>query len=244
MVDDDAEDFGVREIAHKVTMPPSSASRLLQLLKEGDLVEQDGGGRYKLGAEFLRLARRSTARHSITELALPSLRQLALTVDETALLGLYDSRRMEMLFAASFESSHPLRYVVELNRWMPVHCGASGLGIVAFLPKAEQEAIIEQTGLARITDRTITDASALRQMLKTTYRQGYACTLGQRISGAVGIGAPIFGPHDRVVGDVVITMPEQRFKRSSECHLAEAVKAAAAKITDELGGSALRHLPD
>ena len=32
----------------------------------------------------------------------------------------------------------PLRYAVELNTWLPVHAGASGLAILASLPENER----------------------------------------------------------------------------------------------------------
>jgi DNA-binding IclR family transcriptional regulator len=234
LVDRGIQTAGVREIASALGMAPSSTHHLLTTLEEEGLVRRLEGGRYELGLEFMRLAWRSTARFPVRDLAQPILRDLATASGETALLGLYEPARRQMIFAASADSPQPLRYVIDLNQWVSVHRGASGLAILAFLADDEIEDVIR--GLVGTPDDRALDAPALRRELASVRRQGYACTHGQRIDGAVGVAAPAFGADGLVIGDVMVTMPEQRFSSGTEQELAQLVCKAAAELTGALHG--------
>jgi DNA-binding IclR family transcriptional regulator len=182
----------------------------------------------------------------MSSVAMPLLHELVALANETALLGLYDDARREMMFIAASESSQPVRYVNKMWEWMPVYAGASGLAIMAFLPPETQQDIITRTKLAPLTDRTITERYKLEHQLKLIRKQGYAASKGQRTNGAVAIAAPIFSSSNQVLGDVVITIPEQRFDPSTEGELGAYVMACADRITTRLGGtkSALKNVEE
>lgn len=236
MVDSGADSSGVRELADLAGLPPSSAHRLLAVLESTGMVTREAGGTYALGMEFHRLAWRSAALMPLKKAALPVLQDMRERSGETAVLGLYDSSRRQVLFAVTLESPNPLRYVLEQNVWLPVHAGATGQAIVAFLPPAEQERIIAETGLAPLTGRTIRDAQTFREQLQVTRERGYAFTQGERTEGAVGVAAPIFDAHERVVGSAIITLPAFRFAPEQEERFGALVREGAARITQVLGG--------
>jgi IclR family acetate operon transcriptional repressor len=236
MIDAGGEAWGVRELGHGISLAPSTVHRVLGVLEEHGLVQSDPTTRgYRLGLEFHRMAWRATARLSVRQVALPLMRELVGRCNETAGLGLYDGARMEMIVAEVVESSHPLRYVIELNQWMPIYAGASGLAIMAFLPDEERRAIIERTRLRPLTDRTIVRPAQLEQELHRIREHGYARSIGQRIPGAVGVAAPIFGPEGRVIGDLWLTIPESRFQPGAETELADLVIDYAQRVSERLG---------
>lgn len=229
--------IGVRALAATFNEPPSTMHRVLSALVEEGLVERDADtGLYNLGLEMVRLAHTAVERVPAQKIAVPHLRRLAGETGETALLGLYDRTRQEVMFTAAVESPQPLRYVNLMRTWLPLHAGATGLAILAFLPEQEREAFLKSRKFTAITERTITDRRKLAQIVERIRRNGYACSQGQRTPGAVGIAAPIFGPSGEVIGDVIITLPEQRFERSREREFAEHVMRCARRVTHELGG--------
>ncbi len=236
MVDAGQETFGVRELAQTVGIPPSSAHRLLSLLENAGMVRRETGGVYTLGMEFHRLTMRGSSLLPLTKTALEVLRDIREECTETAVLGLYDPARREMMFAHSLESDNPLRYVLELNTWVPVYAGATGLAIMAFLPEEDQEAIIAETQLAPLTERTIQDPDRLRRELAEVRSRGFAFTRGERVEGAVGFAAPIFDGQQRVIGDVIVTLPEFRFGRYSVEELGDLVMRGADEVTQRIGG--------
>jgi DNA-binding IclR family transcriptional regulator len=237
MVEDGGDSMGVRKLATALDMAPSSAHRVLNaLVREGFLDHDQENGAYSLSMDFIRLAHLATDRLPLQRIAVPRLRELVEACNETALLGVYDAGRREMMFTARVESSHKLRYVSEFRQWMPVYAGASGLGIMAFLPPAERQAIISQSRLAPLTDRTITEPYRLENELEIIRDRGYASSVGQRTPGAVAVAAPIFGTGGEIVGDVVVTLPELRFDQGNEAYLARLVMSCAQRISEQIGG--------
>lgn len=240
MVDSSAEQWGVREIARGMGLSPTTTHRLLSsLVEEGFVTLDDASSRYELGAEFFRVALKSTARMTINRAAQPYLEELVATCDETAFLSAYDRRRRQAMFVASVESSQALRYVVRLYEWMPIPFGASGLAILAYLPDDERDAVFDdvlshpEPALRRTT---------LERELDVIRTKGYAQTRGQRVPGAVGIAAPIFASNGRVLGDVGLSIPEQRFPANDDGRLATSVMDCARAITAQL--SSLVHTAD
>lgn len=237
MADQPGADWGLRQIAAGVRMHPSTVHRLLSVLEAENLVRQDSeSGRYGLGLDFLRAAWKTASRDSLAFLALPVLRRLRDETGETANLGVYDGGRRAMMLIASVESQHAVRNIRPLYTWMPVHGGATGRALLAFLPDEERAAVLAG-GLPAVTDATVTDPDALARNLETVRRKGYALSRGERVAGGVGIAAPVLGSGGRLTGVVGITLPEQRFRRDDEARLADFVLAAARDIAPRLGAT-------
>jgi IclR family transcriptional regulator, acetate operon repressor len=233
------KEWGVRELAQGLHLPPATVHRgLTALMKHGVVQRNPDSGQYQIGMEFYRLAFKAQSHFGIRNASLPVMRDLVTQCNETALLGLYDSFRMEMMFIASVNSNHALRYVVPMNEWLPVYAGAAGLAIMAFLTKAERQAIIERTGLAPLTERTITNPIVLEEEFARIRARGYAFSRGERNIGAVGIAAPIWGSDGRVMGDLVVSMPEPRFNDAMVPTLASLVIQHAKRIIEKLGAQA------
>jgi IclR family acetate operon transcriptional repressor len=142
------------------------------------------------------------------------------------------------MFVTCIDSSHPLRYVVPINVWIPVYAGASGLAIMAFLSKDERQAIMEKTGLVPVTTRTITNPAALERELARVRARGYALSRGQRTEGAVAIAAPIWSPGGPILGELNLSIPDSRFDETMESSSAQLVIAHAKRIMEKLGAQA------
>lgn len=238
ILDSDQSAIGVRELAAIMDVSPSSAHRILNgLVDEGYVSRDPNTHRYSIGVGYLRLAHLAIERTPIRNMGIQAMRHLVDVCNETALLGLYDPMRMEMMFGASVESTHPLRYAVTLNKWAPVHTGASGLAIMAFLPEDDIEAIVRRTQLAPLTANSITEPYKLEAELAEVRKQGYAFSRGQRIAGAVGIAAPIFSSAETVVGDVCLTIPEQRFDEVGHSRLVDELLGTASEVSEAIGGT-------
>jgi IclR family acetate operon transcriptional repressor len=235
LIQQPAEKIGVRQMAIALQMGPSTAHRIFAALSESGFVEKDPAtGRFKLGLELFRFAQLVVARAPIGSVARRHMRKLADACNETVLLGLYNDLRQEMMFSEVIESKNTLRYVVSLNAWIPIHAGASGLAILAFLPEDIRHSIMSRSKLESLTSRTITEPYRLEDEIEKIRSRGYAISHGQRIAGAIGMAAPICGI-GTVLGDVCLTIPEARFDPTSESRLAALLMACAEDIAKELG---------
>lgn len=236
MVDSNQDAFGVRELAAKLDVSPSTVHRLVSDLEKLGLVSRLPNGSYRLGLEFLRLAWTTTERYPIQDVSTGTLEKLTELSGESSFFAVFDERRLQMMFARVIESPHPLRYSLPLRQWIPLHTGASGLAILAFLPP-EQQQIIARGPLHPATERTPVDGGSLLERLAAIRDEGYAITHGERIQGAIAIASPIIGPTGAVVGSVGITMPEGRFNGAQSASLAGLVKRAAGQVRDYLNGT-------
>jgi IclR family transcriptional regulator, acetate operon repressor len=236
MVDSGKQSYGVRELGGLLGVSASTAHRLLGDLEELGMVSRTPVGNYRLGMEFLRLAWTTSTRFPLREAASDVLAELTERSGESSFFAVYNEQRRQMMFAVSAESSHPLRYTVPQGVWLPLHAGASGLAILAFLP-SEVQAEIVHGSLETLTERTLTDPGQLAERLANIRRDGYAVSHGERIVGAIAIAAPVLGPADAVIGDVGITIPESRFNAAATSELTVLVRQSAQLLTRRFAGN-------
>src|SRR5262249_11823875 len=152
------------------------------------------------------LAHQAIDQVPLRRIAMPHLRKLVDACNEAAQLSLYVRERAELVTIAGLESTHPVRYVIDMYSWRPLHVGASGWAVLAFLPASERAALLAQRSARRSKSA---DAADLAQELEAVAARGYALTRGTRIEGAVGLAAPLFDPAGSVLGAVGIALPEQ-----------------------------------
>lgn len=228
MADSVQPSYGVREVAQGIGMAPSTTHRLLNMLEEAGLVDTDETGRYSFSLRFVGLATRlSQVRHPLFQEALRRCRVLADETGESIYIGMYEAKTQHFMYTECIESRNPITYTMPTFRMMPLYPGAGGASILAFLPRDEQEAVLANLPLTRVTDRTLTDRRQIRKFLDATADQGFVVSVSQRIPGGAGVGAPLFGPDGSVQGNVVMALPEDRLARYHANELGRAVKAAA-----------------
>lgn len=228
------DEVGVREISRNLRMSPSTVHRALSTLEGEGFVRRIGAdGKYGLGLNFLRLAWRTTRSITLRTIALPLMQELRDDCGETVLLGIYDRDRHEMFFAASVESTEPLRYVVALDEWVPVYRGSSGIAILGQLRDEERDAILTKARSEGVSESGVREIEAECERVR---ERGYSITHGHRIEGAVGVAAPIVVSEYGVAGDVVITIPEPRFREVDLPRLSSLVMSSAHKIGVAFGG--------
>jgi DNA-binding IclR family transcriptional regulator len=232
MVESEKPRIGVRQLAGAMNIAPSSAHRILTALAEAGFVRRDSGSqRYTLTTEFFRVSQRAAAMSPLRRAGLAALRRLVDACGESALLGVYDDARHQMLFAAGIEAAHAAGSVIRMNEWLPVRTGASGLAILAFLDEAERASVIAQSGLCGGPSRASLEPQQLDSDLATVRRQGFAYTRCQWVAGAVGLAAPIFDRRGKVMGDVCVTIPQARADDGSKERLVAAMRRCVDDIT-------------
>lgn len=225
----------VRQIARDLDTTPSTVHRILGAFQQRGIIARGGNGEYVTGLQLYRICGAISAELSPVRIARPHLQELSQECDETTMLGVYDSGLGKMMFIERVEALHALRYIVEMHQWLPLHAGATGYGILAFLPEAVRHRIY-RAGLDSMTPHTIVDVEALESELEAVRARGYAHSVGHRTPGAAGFAAPVFDSAGMVCGDVCLTLPAQRFlegERAAES-IGALVMAAAQRVTRDL----------
>jgi IclR family acetate operon transcriptional repressor len=228
--------IGTSETAKLLDTSRSSAHRLLKTLGTLGLLKKDEAtSKFGAGPELYRLAAALFASNDLLQAARPLMNELAGETGEAVFLCLRSGDYV--IFVDRVSSRHELQYVVPLGETVHIHAGASGQSILAWLPHNEIERIIGND-LACYTARTITDPTTLRENLQSVRTQGYAVTYGQRVEGGVGFGAPIFDSRKRVIGSLLLSIPESRLNNHGPIpEIGKHVREVADRISLRLGGA-------
>lgn len=228
-------ELGVSEIAQLTGLNTSTTHRLLGSLAANGLVQQvSGSKRYALGPHILRLSYIASGHVNVEEAALPVMRRLRDSSDETVGLHLLraDNRRVVV---DQVESHKPLRRTyTEMGEPIPLHQGAPGKVLLAFLSPEAQDAILAGP-LEAATQVTPTDPNKLRDELTLIRRQGYALSFGERVPDIHTVAVPVANHTGGVVAALSITGPTVRMPRERLEALAELGKAAGQELSKQLG---------
>ena len=213
-----ANDLGVTEIARELGCSKSVVHRILATLVDTGYVAADPTThRYRLGTKALRLARAGSADGELRRRALPHLQAVRERTGESATLSLL--RGHVRVYAQQLESRHVVRQTVEVGSEAPLHLGASGKAILAFLDDPHAAA---------------PRSASLEASLERIRRRGYAVSRGERIPGASSVAAPVFD-HAGVIGSISAAGVLARSDARRIARYGAVVIAEARALSRELG---------
>ena len=233
LFDDDHPTLAAGDVAARLAMSRSTTYRYLQSLRtSGFLEEEDGSGRYRLGPQVLRLARVARKGIGVAEAALPVMQALAAATGEDVLLTRRSGSQVACI--ERVPGRHLVRLSYERGHLLPCHAGASALAALAFAPSDEIERVLSSAPLERFTERTPTDADAVRAKLAAIRADGFSVTEGEVDPGVRGIAAPVFRPDGRVVAAISVVGLSFRLTDEVVGQVVLAVRQAAQAVTDRL----------
>jgi IclR family transcriptional regulator, acetate operon repressor len=228
------EGLALREISAQLEAPKSSLLALLRALAARGLLEQTHTGAYRLGPRALALGAGAATHRELSDVARAALLALMRRTGETVFLGALAGDGLSVVYVDKVESEQIIRYAAGVGDRRPLHATSTGKVILAFLPPARREEILNALPLERHTERTVTTVGALRASLEETQRTGVCVSVDEMVRGASGVAAPIFDRHGAVVGACTIAGPTDRL-RSRLRQLAAEAKDAARAISALLG---------
>lgn len=230
------DEWGVRDLAAHVGMPRSAVHRIVQAMSRlGILAPAPTTGRHRVGPMLARLSVVLAERLDVRTVARPIMEQAARELDETLVLTLHAPERRSFWAVDAVESTHPIRYIwAPLRHWSDLHTGASGKGILAFLPTDERDGVLSTLPDPLPGPRPMRIAD-LRAELDRARARGYVISHGERFPGAVGVSAPIRDATGRVIGDLVFGWPDNRTSAAKERRAATIVVRAADRVSEALG---------
>ncbi|WP_078876855.1 IclR family transcriptional regulator C-terminal domain-containing protein [Streptomyces sp. 150FB] len=124
------------------------------------------------GPRILTLAGKVTGRLNPAQHADTALCELSGDTGCTVHFALLDADRA--VYAAKLESAKPYHMPSRVGLSIGLHCSGIGKAILAALPPAEADALLERTGLQVRTPRTIDDPAELRGQLAVIRARGWA----------------------------------------------------------------------
>jgi DNA-binding IclR family transcriptional regulator len=220
-------DLGVNELARRIGVSPSTASRLLATLESAGMVQRDEHGPFRLGLGLVTLADRVLARLDLRALARPVLVELMERTGETATLSVPGER--EAITVDSVPSRSSVVSMARLGRPSVAHATAVGKVMLAF----GGGALPRERDLAALTQHTITDRARLAKEVLAVRQRGYGTVFGEREPDVNAIAAPVFDRAGALAAILGLQGPANRLEDPTRL-LGELLEGAAT-LTRALG---------
>jgi DNA-binding IclR family transcriptional regulator len=226
----------VGELARRIGVDPSTASRLLGTLQDGGLVERTPAGPFRLGLKLVALSDRVLGQLDVREEARPRLSWLVQETGETATLSVPSSSGGDAITVDFVPSPSSVVSLARLGRPSIAHATAVGKAMLAFGPRVGLPQGPDRA-LPAFTERTITDPAVLAEELEAIRAAGIAEAVGEREPDLNALAVPVYGRGGELVAILGLQGPAARLPAGKRRALHEPLRAAAAELGHSLGGS-------
>jgi DNA-binding IclR family transcriptional regulator len=214
------------EIADAAMLNKATTLRILaSLIEEGFVSRVARAKSYELGQEARVMAISARRAVDLGELAQASLLRLSEKSADTALLSVRSG--VEALYLARAVGSHPLQpNYLQIGSRRPLGVGAGSLALLAWLPEAEIDAILEIIVPRLVKSSPRITAKFLRERMALARRHGHTVLIDAAYAGMGGVGVPVRDDTGMVVAALSIGASSDRIRRR-ETDLAEMLKKEA-----------------
>lgn len=225
--------IGVAEAARQLGVAPSTAHRLLAMLRHHGFAVQDSRRAYLPGPVFTDLGLTGRPGRDLTALARPHLEEASRQLRETVHLVVLQGTAVR--FLDGVEATTGLRVGSRAGMSLPAHSTSGGKILLAQLTPAELAALYPR-GLPAAYGPAVADLPALRRQLATARRVGYAVNREESERGIAGVGVCLRDPGGRVRGAIAAGIPTARCPNTRIPEIAAVLRDTANRIALELDG--------
>ncbi|MGV7214945.1 IclR family transcriptional regulator [Bradyrhizobium sp. UFLA05-112] len=195
--------------AETAGLTPASAHRLLRMLIDEGLVEQDGRSKYyRLSIEFFALAARAGNPGNLREVCRPTLLRLSAALGDTVFLLVrsgYDAVCLDRC-----EGPVPIRsFTGDIGGKVILGVGQGSMAILAHLPEAEREEVI-RFNLPRLLNFGLFDEVFFRNEIDRVRENGYAARGTGLLPGMAGVAVAILDRERRPLAAISIGSTVER----------------------------------
>jgi DNA-binding IclR family transcriptional regulator len=224
------------ELARRLGMSRSTVHRLLTTMERHRLVDRTETGAYGLGIHLFRLGSAVPVRAVLGRLAEPALAALAERFAVSTYLSVRDGERA--LCIARIDRGPVKTTTYQIGETLPLHLGAGPNVLMAGLPAAELDRILERPLLA-MTPHTTVDSAAVRSRLATIRDTGLAYAPDDVEVGLAAMGVPVRDRTGELVAAVSVVALTPWFSGEHYAAIATGLRETAAAVEAELAPKAV-----
>jgi IclR family acetate operon transcriptional repressor len=222
-----------KQVAALSRLPVSTVHRFLANLVTAGFLNRDLEGTHHLGIACFAIGQAAAGQLDIRRLSLPYLRELNQQTRET--IHLTVRHGVSAVYVEKLDSPEPLRIHSRIGASVPLYCTAVGKVMLAHMPADEQNRVLSQLELKRLTPNTAGSLQELRAELFRVRKNGFASDLEEHELHIRCVAAPIWDHTGNVQSSVSITAPSLRMPVARLRQLAPLIQTAGLQISTELG---------
>jgi DNA-binding IclR family transcriptional regulator len=216
-----------REMATRTHLSLPTVYRLAQALSTHGLLEQDEQ-HFRLGMELLRLGSLAAEANDLRHQSLPHMRRLNACTGES--IELHVRQKDAHVALAVVPGTQPLQYLVLPGTSFPLHQGAIGQVLLAWLPPEESEELVARSA-QRWGGTSPGDVPRMHAVWEGVRAQGWSVNEHEPDPGIVTMAAPIFTVRGEVEGAIALVAAAVHATQ----HWPSLVREAAASISHVRG---------
>jgi DNA-binding IclR family transcriptional regulator len=230
------EDADLTGLATRAELPKSTVLRLLRTLESHNFVQQDlQTRRYSLGWALIHLGKASERQSKPVRLLRSFLERVSRETGETASLAMLDGNYA--VYVDQVLSRNIIRGVPPIGTHLWLHATAVGKALLSALDEERLDRLLREVGLPQITERTIINATRLREDLAVVRKRGYAVDDEEAERGGRCIAAPVRDETGATVAALSITGPTSRIRPDTIDEYAKIVCEVVGQASRLLGYS-------
>jgi DNA-binding IclR family transcriptional regulator len=220
----------LKEISTLTGINQATAHRMLNTLKEFNLIEQHEGS-YSLGRGFLKYEGIVLNSIEIRRIGLPYLEELSNNLRVNANLAVLDDN--EVVYVARAETPYCAYGYFHIGMRRPIYCTALGKVLTCRSPEIVKD--VFKRGVNRYTLNTITDVSTFLEEIEKVRLQGYAVDFEEWSNGINCIAAPIFDSTGEIAAGISISGPTSTYPQEKILEYVPTIIEYAHRISARLG---------
>lgn len=205
----DAEhpELSLSDVARRADLTRAAARRFLHTLDALGYVRTDGR-LFALTPRVLELGSSYLSSLTLPEIVQPHLERLSREVDESVSAAVLDGT--DIVYIARVPTRRIMSVRITIGTRFPASATSMGRVLLSALPQEERDAALAASARAHLTDRTLTDPSALGAELDRVREQGWALVDGELEAGLRAVAVPVRGRDGAVVAAVNVSTSTTR----------------------------------
>lgn len=213
------------DVARLSNVANSTAHELLNGLADAGLLSRQAPGRFRLGPRIAQLAETLYGSDTLIEASRPVVVGTANTYGETChVFALAESRIVSMTSSEGRAAVRVARNAIDQDT--PIHACAPGKLLLSARPLAELNRVLSDLALPRVTPKTVTQKSVLRDEIADIRQRGFAEEVGQLDKYLATIAAPVRNHSGVIVGCFSQLIPAGRFTEQRRAYRSICLEAA------------------
>jgi DNA-binding IclR family transcriptional regulator len=200
----------VTELTDHLDMSKGGVYNHLATLKDQEFVLKEGD-EYRLSSHFFNLGEYVKHRNPLYKVGKEEVVNLAEETGESTHLMVEEFGKGFYYHKTRAQKGIAQEYHLNLMEEPDyLHWSSTGKAVLAEMPESRVREILDDRGMPKITERSITDQEELLAELQKTRDRGYALNDEEQIRGVRAVGTAVTDRGDNVVGAISVSGPTSR----------------------------------
>ncbi len=205
----------------------------MSTLEERNCVVQSEQKTYRLGLKLWELGSAFLEQSDLQDDASPYMQRLADVCGESVFLSVLDGE--EVVYVRRMESPKSAVIVRKLGQRAPIYCTATGLSMLAFLPQAEIDRVLDSLELESFNENTTTDRAELHRQIESIRKNYVAVVDGEYNPALLCVASPILDEEGRPIAAFTAALLSAQTSEERVETVKSQVREAAEKLSKERG---------